>query len=207
MGRQNLLCPLRSCRGLWVCDSWVSALLFRGPFLALMSPRKVWGSGPCTQQQADQWRLTFHSGPLAEKEAAENNAQSRDAASRLPVGECGALALLLAWDCGRDRERQWVRSPLLWGGGDGGRPGHGGKGAHPLLWRETRAWRGREPQPVFWSTGSSDATSHLSCHHIPRLEQGRRRVITPPMTDPVMESELHNNFLCDCYILLSHSSS
>lgn len=26
---------------------------------------------------------------------------------------------------------------------------------------------GREPQPLFWSTGSSDATSHLSCHHIP----------------------------------------
>ena len=99
------------------------------------------------------------------------------------------------------------RSPSITTCPEKRRPGHGGKGAHPLLWRETRAWRGREPQPVFWSTGSSDATSHLSCHHIPRLEQGRRRVITPPMTDPVMESELHNNFLCDCYILLSHSSS
>ena len=113
-----------------------------------------------------------------------------------------------------------------------------GKGAHPLLWRETRAWRGREPTPcsggrpghggegspplalegnqgmegkgahlLLWSTGSSDAVYHLSCHHIPRLEQGNRRVITPPMADPVMESELHNIFLCAYYILLSHSSS
>ena len=30
-----------------------------------MCPKRVWGSGPCTQQQVDQWRFTFHSGPLA----------------------------------------------------------------------------------------------------------------------------------------------
>lgn len=90
-----------------VCDAWVSALFSQGPFLALMSPRRIWGSGPCPQQQADQWRFTFHSGEeWQEKKLTEDNAQSQDEASRESGGECAALALLLAWDCGRDRERQ-----------------------------------------------------------------------------------------------------
>ena len=89
----------------------------------------------------------------------------------------------------------------------GERPGHGGEGSPPPALERDQGMEGKGAHPLFCSTGSSDATSHLSCHHIPRLEQGRRRVITPPMTDRVMESELHNIFLCDCYILLSRSSS
>ena len=44
--------------------------------------------------------------PWQEKKLREDNAQSQDEASRESGGECAALALLLAWDCGRDRERQ-----------------------------------------------------------------------------------------------------
>ena len=44
--------------------------------------------------------------PWQEKKLREDNAPSLDEASRESGGECAALAPLLAWDCGRDRERQ-----------------------------------------------------------------------------------------------------
>lgn len=82
-------------------------------------------------------------------------------------------------------ERQWVRSPLLWGGGDGGDQG----------------MEGRAPTPCSGPPAALMLFIICLVTYIPRLDQGNRRVITPPMTDPVMESELSNIFLCDCYIL------
>lgn len=50
-------------------------------------------------------------------------------------GPCGALALLLAHDHGRNREKPMlVRSPVPWGRGEGGRSG---------------SWRGKEPAPGY----------------------------------------------------------
>ena len=191
MVRQNPLCLPRSCRGLWVCDSWVSALLSQGPFLALMSPKRVWGSGPCTQQQADQWRFTFHSGPLAGREA--------DRITPSPeMQQAGCLLVSVGL---------WPFCLLGTVVETGSGNGSGLLSSGEVVMEGDPGMEGREPHPLFWSTGSSDAVYLLSCHHIPHLDPGNRRVITPPMTDPVMESALRNVFLCDCYILLSHSSS